>query len=316
MALIDDQADYYAGLLLSEYANSPRAVATIRQYVKQALGDMLAAQLDAAFTLDTAVGVQLDILGKYIGLPRTIGLPDATPYFQFSDYVGPVPSEEGFTDYLNVALNGPPIQWYNYLDAGTENTALNDSSYLFMLKMQIVLNVLDGTLATTMAFLQLFFPGQIRLVDNQNMTVTYYLGFGIPVPPQVLVPYLPRPLGVTAIFINVASVTGVPSSISASLASHSFPIEPITATVTGTPTAGTGPYAYQWIWVSGTTDTFGNQVVYPTNPLGNTSAFFYNRASIGKPATATAVFYLQATDSNGVPFISNNIAVTLNANLI
>lgn len=320
MSLITDQCAYYAALLLAEYSDSPRAQATIEIYVKQALGDMLASQLDPAFTLDTAVGPQLDVLGKYIGLSRNIGLPIAQPFYEFSDYIGPTNSPNGFTDYLNPATNAGVI-WDNYLFQGTENTALSDTAYLFMLKMQIVLNSNDGTLATIMDFLEAFFPGQVRLVDNANMTCTYYLGAGIPVPPAVLEPYLPKPLGVLVNFLNVNSITGVPASISATAASKFTPIIATTATVTGVATVGTAPFTYQWQWLSGTLISLvlpGSPAVQATNPNSATTAFTYSRNQVSShyPAVVTAVFQLVATDANGIPFVSTPITVTLTANFI
>ena len=318
MSLLDDQISYYQRLLIAEYANAPKALATIAIYVKQALGDMLVADLGPAFDLDTAVGPQLDILGKYIGLPRTIGLPLPEPYYEFSDYAGPTPSPNGFRDYLNPATNAGVI-WDNYLFQGTENTALSDVAYSFMLKMQVVLNSNDGTLASIMDFLQQFFPGQIRLIDNKDMTLTYYLGAQVPVPPQVLEPYLPKPMGVGVDFVNLQSITGVPATLSAILSSHLLPITVTSAAVTGTPTAGTGPFTYEWIWVSGTTGLLGAPLMSATSPNAATTAFTYTRNAappISNPPVVTAIFYLQATDSLGIPYVSGQIAVTLTANHI
>ena len=321
MSLIKDQCDYYAGLLLSEYKLLPRAKATIEIYVKQALGDMLASQLDPAFTLETAVGPQLDILGKYIGLSRNIGLPVPEPFYEFSDYTGVVGSPNGFTDYLNPAINAGVI-WDNYLFQGTENTALSDAAYLFMLQMQIVLNSNDGTLASIMAFLQEFFPGQVLLLDNGNMSVTYYLGSNIPVPPAVLQPYLPVPMGVSVNFLNLDSVTGIPSTISASIASHTYPITATTAAVTGFASVGTAPFIYRWQWLSGDLNTQvlpGTPQVVATSPNAASTMFTYTRHASPpsqNPVTVTGVFQLVATDAHGIPFVSNPIAVTLTASLI
>jgi hypothetical protein len=315
---LQEQVAYYQDLLIAEYQNSPRALATIAIYVKQALGDMLAADLDPAFTLETAVGPQLDILGKYIGLSRNIGLPAAQPFFEFSDYLGPVDSPNGFTDYLNPATNAAVI-WDNYLFVGAENTALSDAAYLFMLKMQIVLNSNNGTLSSIMEFLETFFPGQVKLIDNKNMTITYYLGAQIPVPPQVLAPYLPRTLGVTASFLNLLSIT-IPSTIAATNSSPTYPIVTTSATVTAVPTAGTGPYSYQWVWVSGSLDNIvspGIPQISATAPNSATTAFTYSRGATSyTPAVVTGVFYCIATDSLGIPWVSNQITVTLTANHI
>lgn len=64
-----DYSAYLANLLIIQYHNKPKAVATIK-----ALGQMFPTNLILSvingFSLESAVGKQLDILGKYIGVDR------------------------------------------------------------------------------------------------------------------------------------------------------------------------------------------------------------------------------------------------------
>lgn len=64
-----DYPAYLANLLIMQYHNKPKAIATI-----QALGKMFPVELILAvrdgFSLETAVGAQLDILAKYLGADR------------------------------------------------------------------------------------------------------------------------------------------------------------------------------------------------------------------------------------------------------
>ena len=62
--------DYYTGLLAIQYNDQPKAIATIDLLVKKAVFDQLPNQLLNAFDLETAVGVQLDAIGKYVGVVR------------------------------------------------------------------------------------------------------------------------------------------------------------------------------------------------------------------------------------------------------
>jgi hypothetical protein len=63
--------NYYANLLIVQYANKPKAYATIQTLVGPVIMDQLPTQVQDAYGVDTAVGVQLDILGKYVGVTRT-----------------------------------------------------------------------------------------------------------------------------------------------------------------------------------------------------------------------------------------------------
>ena len=78
---INELTQYYSQKLAYEYRGLARADAQMQLYVKQFVADYLANQLSTCYALDAAVGAQLDILGKYIGLSRNIGLPIETSAF-------------------------------------------------------------------------------------------------------------------------------------------------------------------------------------------------------------------------------------------
>lgn len=183
---------YYVRLLCYQY-QLPKAQNTIAILVKQAQMDGLAVTLQDAFNVRTAVGPQLDTLGKYIGLPRTIGDPAPADFFGYVDYTGGG-NPNGFTDYAGgINLTG---LFYDYTYFGTRNTALSDTAYRFMLNMKIILNSSDSTLFSIQAFLLLLFGGTVTVVDNRDMTLTYTVSVNAPVSPTVLQPYLPKPMGV------------------------------------------------------------------------------------------------------------------------
>lgn len=62
--------DYYVNLLIIQYHGKPKAVATIEALLKPIIMDKLLIEVQNGFDLTTAVGVQLDTLGKYIGVTR------------------------------------------------------------------------------------------------------------------------------------------------------------------------------------------------------------------------------------------------------
>lgn len=71
MATTQDLINYYADLLILQYKGQPKAYATIQAIVAGPIADQLPIAVQDAFDLDTAVGVQLDVLGKYAGVVRT-----------------------------------------------------------------------------------------------------------------------------------------------------------------------------------------------------------------------------------------------------
>ena len=64
-----DYASYLSNLLIIQYHNKPRAVATIKALAKMFPLDLI-LQVRDAFNIDTATGVLLDVLGKYLGVNR------------------------------------------------------------------------------------------------------------------------------------------------------------------------------------------------------------------------------------------------------
>lgn len=70
-------AAYYANLLIIEYIGQPKAYATVLAQVTPALMDQMPDAVQNAFSVDTAVGVQLDVIGKYVGVTR-VNYPSST----------------------------------------------------------------------------------------------------------------------------------------------------------------------------------------------------------------------------------------------
>lgn len=197
MATIRELADYYVTLLASIYETKYKASNTTALFAKQLLADNLIAEFGLGFDLDTAVGAQLDILGKYIGAPRDVGIEDTRPFFGFVDYDYPAGDQNlnGFVLYESIAVNASGI-WYEYGFSGQATTALTDFQYRQLMKLKISTNSTENTMAAIQNQIEDFFSGQLQLRDNKDMTLTYFYGTSFQLPLSVLEAYLPRPMGV------------------------------------------------------------------------------------------------------------------------
>ena len=123
---------YYVGLLTSEYTNSPKLNALLYKMLRK-FDDAsnVLVQMDTAFDLSSAVGVQLDMLGATVGAFRTVD-------FQPSNGVSPV---------------------------------LDDATFRIYIQAKIGWNQWDGTMMSLYPLWQQLFPGgSIIIVDNQDMT--------------------------------------------------------------------------------------------------------------------------------------------------
>jgi hypothetical protein len=186
---------YYVDLLILQYRLKPAARATVAAFVRQVVADNAALILSSAFDLDTATGRQLDIIAKYIGVPREYNYLASRDYFCFAD-ADDITHENGFADYLDPMANQHAIFYqYGYRDqsAGT----LTDAQLLLLIKLKIVRNKSDSTLAGIMADMNRVFKGVVDVVDNRDMTLVFKVDSAlVDVPLELIEPLLPRPAGV------------------------------------------------------------------------------------------------------------------------
>jgi len=133
--LLSLPAEYYLNLFTSQYRTQPNLNAATALLIKPLQDAALVLQLMAttAFDLNYAVGVQLDCLGEWQGVSRTVP-------FQPSNSVSPV---------------------------------LDDTTYRLLIRATILANHWNGTLPGLITIWQTLFPGGSLAVDDGfNMTAT------------------------------------------------------------------------------------------------------------------------------------------------
>lgn len=126
---------YYVSRLIFQYATKPNAQRLIALMVKQALMDDLATQVLEGFDVDTAVGAQLDILGKYIGVSRNVGtaiLPGLFSFWTYASSLDPTlyqgtwdPASD--TPVIPAASGGNTGWWYVASAAGISTSPISET---------------------------------------------------------------------------------------------------------------------------------------------------------------------------------------------
>lgn len=102
--------------------------------------------------LDSAVGAQLDVIGRIVGQPRTIINGNVLGFFTFDDLNSPSPDPDlGFGDFFNPLVGGV---WLSYGQNPNGNIILDDELYLFFIKAKILKNFTQGTPEEVIAQLQ------------------------------------------------------------------------------------------------------------------------------------------------------------------
>jgi Protein of unknown function (DUF2612) len=189
---------YYQQLLILQYANQPKAVATIGVLVDEILQNGLIFQLETAFDLDTAVGAQLDILGQYIGVTRyykAINFPAG--YFGFVTTSNQTSAgQKGFC--LSSTFNSDTGNFLTTSEVPGNDQQLSDDNYRVLLQFQIICNSINMSQKSIDDALFQFFGNNIILTSANNMVISYIIYDYSNQLIQVLIQkgVLPKPLGV------------------------------------------------------------------------------------------------------------------------
>ena len=157
----------YLDLIPNWNREKPKFSATLTTLLDPLAGaQSFVAHLPVDFDLDTAIGLQLDIVGEWVGRTRYVSIPIPNVWFSF-DIEG-VGFDQG-------TWKGP----YD-LDAGM--TRLDDDHYRILLRAKIAANQWDGTLPTAKAVLDPVFGdgSHVFIQDHMDMSMTIGLSGKIP----------------------------------------------------------------------------------------------------------------------------------------
>lgn len=196
---MDRQAllNYYAGLLIIQYAQKTKAVADTQLGCSIYTGDFLIGDIDGAFDIDTAVGKQLDLIGKIVGLNRiAYGFDFALKYFSLDDYDNAMDDPEGygFSD-----VDAPTEAIFKDYEVTRHSVyAMTDFQYRKMLKLKIVLNNGVSTDKQFDSILYEVFGTGITVTDNLDMTGTITVQHEYKLEGKLIefLKLFPKPLGV------------------------------------------------------------------------------------------------------------------------
>ncbi len=153
----------YTELITNYHATKPKFFDHIDLSTRPLIDISTATRgLVSAFDIDTAVGVQLDILGLWIGRSRIVSQPISGVYFSL-DIDG-----LGFDRGV----------WQGPYDPDSGYTTLSDETYRIILKAKIAINNWDGRNDSLPPILDAALEGsglKMQIVDNQDMTISIWV---------------------------------------------------------------------------------------------------------------------------------------------
>lgn len=158
---------FYLDLITSEHNQKPDFMAMLAAiFAPLADGMAVSYFLYNDFDLDAAIGVQLDIVGLWIGRTRDLQVPITGVYFTYD--IGP-----GF----DIGIYKGPF------DPITGLVKLPDAQYRTLLKATAARNQWDGSVPGAYAAYAILLDGtpfEVLIYDHQDMTMTFALLGGLP----------------------------------------------------------------------------------------------------------------------------------------
>lgn len=153
----------YTDLITNYHRGKPLFADHVDLSTRPLIDTSIALQnLLSAFDIDSAVGVQLDVLGEWIGRTRIVSQPISGVYFSFdTDGVG---WDQGI--------------WQGPYDLDAGYTSLSDETYRIVLKAKIAINNWNGQNDTLPPILETALEGsglKMQIVDNQDMTISVWV---------------------------------------------------------------------------------------------------------------------------------------------
>jgi len=151
--------DTYLSLITSLYRGAPRFIA----WCSCLTGSVVSTQglLDAirrGFDLDTAVGVQLDQIGDWVGRARGLETPLEGVYFSWDE----------------AGVGWGQGSWMGLYDPETSMVSLPDDAYRVLLRAKIAANAWDGTIPGAYKVWETAFAAvgsSVIIQDNQDMSI-------------------------------------------------------------------------------------------------------------------------------------------------
>lgn len=203
--------DYYKNLLILQYRDKPKANAHIEALLKAGVIFDIATAVREGRNIETAVGAQQDVLGRILGVSRTItGTTFSRNYFGFMEYGDVAPFS--FYPMLKYGEAAPDAQFRDYEESNQSLYDLTDEEFRVIQKLAVVRNVSNASVKSIDDIINALFGAECYFIDRMNMTVVSYMVgskwsrvFGIAKSENLL----PNPAGVGTSIVVVPDINNI-----------------------------------------------------------------------------------------------------------
>lgn len=174
--------------IISQYGTSPTLTAMISSFNEaESLTAEFESFYDFIWNVQTARGWGLDVLGRIVGVQRSLALPGAIAYVGFGE------AGSSWTGWG---------QGIFYSGSGVSNNfLLDDDQFRLLILAKAAGNISDGSIPSVNAIMLALFPGRgdVYVIDNGNMTMEIHFTFMLTAIERAILGQtnvLPNPAGV------------------------------------------------------------------------------------------------------------------------
>jgi Protein of unknown function (DUF2612). len=185
----------YSNLIIYQYAKKPKALATINAILSET--DRIIENLTDLINqwdIDQARAFSLDIIGRRVGVSRTLPAFVSKGYLGYYESIGGQPWGQGI--------------WYKQGESTGGSLVLGDEDYRFLIRAKIFKNFQNGTLDYVLDAMRNILSSDANVQDNYDMTATVFLPLASLNPLQAymiqVMDILPRPMGVMYTYTNAS----------------------------------------------------------------------------------------------------------------
>ena len=167
--------NYYVNLLIIQYHDKPKAKATIALFINLIWANMIIFQIRDGFDLRNAKGVQLDIIGAWVGINRYYNgqLFDYEAWFSLIDWDStPDLLQGGFSTFDNFdTLSGG---FLDYQQMGDSQNSLIDDDFRLLIGLKIIKNSINHTCKNIDNAIHDYFNGEVYTTWSNDTLVYHY----------------------------------------------------------------------------------------------------------------------------------------------
>lgn len=210
VATLNNLLDYYANLLIIQYNGKKKATETVKVIANLILANLLILQIRDAFDWRTAVGAQLDIIGKWVGVTRDYkgSLYWGHTFLAYPKSNQLVPDDEtdalqhGYSDYETFETDTSGVLTYQSL--GFVEQSLSDEDYRTIIGLKIIKNSINHTAKNIDDAIWNYFGGQVYTTWSAH-EITYHYPASLTTVMEVCnyKNVLPAPTGVSIVLREI-----------------------------------------------------------------------------------------------------------------